>query len=675
MKFNYKSRKGFTLIELLVVIGILAVLAAIAIPSVAGLIDRANVSSDTTNSNEMTNALERFVSEYELYCQDIANGTLDIDNLDSAQGRVYNSTGILNRSDITSIESEDGFNGLRLNKDTKYPENYETSISIIQNYIKTSSSTFEPKQSDCHYFYSPECGIVICIDANASTVQKNNMVVSGKNAKGQSLTAETFWIDLTEESMFKATNVLYFSTFAKAVQAANNNAETGDATKSAAVASVSTNNDGKKIITLLKNANVSEPITLLGVYDVNLNNREISITSNVQLNSENFEGSIYDGKISKLNISDSVKNYTIVLTNSTTVLKNLNISSDGNSNDTIYTVKISGGTSNIENCNITTNNSSYTALNVHTSNNAVVNMQNGSCKANGYNKACNIYNSATVKTSNVTFNSTVVGYANNIYPYNIYQTSSSILTEVNDCTLIAFGPYSAMNIATFGGRTILSNSKCTSTTDFERQSYAYPIRAKNSEITINNCDIYAKSCFFSYTLYFYENTNVTINGGNYYSESTKSGASVYYVSADSHVGTINGGTFEVKKHVDSNMGATPLWLNANGTINVNGSTFKTNKTYVAILDGTANIKNATFISDEKGVAADENGILKMDNCRITSIGESIVSYNTAFISNMNILEAYTEDNGIIYLGKNTSVEKTSGTKNIDTTTHSNDEFK
>ena len=123
------------------------------------------------------------------------------------------------------------------------------------------------------------------------------------------------------------------------------------------------------------------------------------------------------------------------------------------------------------------------------------------------------------------------------------------------------------------------------------------------------------------------------------------------------------------------MGATPLWLNANGTINVNGSTFKTNKTYVAILDGTANIKNATFISDEKGVAVDENGILKMDNCHITSIGESIASYNTAFISNMNILEAYTEDNGIIYLGKNTSVEKTSGTKNIDTTTHSNDEFK
>ena len=104
MKLNLKSRKGFTLIELLIVIGILAVLAAIAIPSVAGLIDRANVSADKTNSNEMTNAIERFASEYELYCQDIASGALDEDNLDSAQGRVKNVIGVTTRAGIEGIE-------------------------------------------------------------------------------------------------------------------------------------------------------------------------------------------------------------------------------------------------------------------------------------------------------------------------------------------------------------------------------------------------------------------------------------------------------------------------------------------------------------------------------------------------------------------------------------------
>ena len=151
MKFNIKSKKGFTLIELLVVIGILAVLAAIAIPSVAGLIDRANVSADNTNANEMTNAIERFTSEYELYCQDIASGTLSINDLDSAQGRVYNVTGAKNRKDITDLESI-GLNGFKLNQDTKYPENIETLSAIVENYMKTSSSTFEPKQSDCNYY-------------------------------------------------------------------------------------------------------------------------------------------------------------------------------------------------------------------------------------------------------------------------------------------------------------------------------------------------------------------------------------------------------------------------------------------------------------------------------------------------------------------------------------------
>ena len=131
MKLNIKSKKGFTLIELLVVIGILAVLAAIAIPSVAGLIDRANVSADNTNANEMTNAMERFVSEYELFRQDIANGTFDVNNMDAAQGRVYNVTGADSIEDIRALESESGFNGIRIDLDNKYAQNHATANKVI----------------------------------------------------------------------------------------------------------------------------------------------------------------------------------------------------------------------------------------------------------------------------------------------------------------------------------------------------------------------------------------------------------------------------------------------------------------------------------------------------------------------------------------------------------------
>ena len=203
--FNIKSKKGFTLIELLVVIGILAVLAAIAIPSVAGLIDRANVSADNTNANEMTNAIERFASEYELYIQDIGSGALNPNDLDSAQGRVYNVTGATTRGDITAIEKAqsvkvaDVGDDVAIYRDTKYPVNNATLQKIVENYMKTSSSTFEPKQSDCNYYYSPDCGLVVCTETDkASTTDLNALVVSNKDAKGKELGPQTQWINITE---------------------------------------------------------------------------------------------------------------------------------------------------------------------------------------------------------------------------------------------------------------------------------------------------------------------------------------------------------------------------------------------------------------------------------------------------------------------------------------------
>ena len=199
---NMRSKLGFTLIELLVVIGILAVLLVIGIPSVAGLIDRANVSADATNANEMTNAIERFASEYELFKQDVANGTIDFGNMDAVQSRVYDVIKCYKKKDVASIEfginDIESVSGCGLDKNSKYPLDATTVALIMDNYIKGDTKTFDPKQSDNSYYYSPNCGTIICAKTGLDTPALNAYVKDGVDANGCPLDENTVWINLTE---------------------------------------------------------------------------------------------------------------------------------------------------------------------------------------------------------------------------------------------------------------------------------------------------------------------------------------------------------------------------------------------------------------------------------------------------------------------------------------------
>jgi hypothetical protein len=152
----------------------------------------------------MTNAMERFVSEYELYKQDIASGAIKDtngdgtpDNLDSAQSRVYNVTKAVTRTDIEKLESKEGFNGIRIDINNKYAQNHETAKAVMQNYMKTSGSTFEPKQSDMTYWYNTVTGYTIVAEKDIDTSTLYTKLPTQVKYVNNTPASINEWIDLS----------------------------------------------------------------------------------------------------------------------------------------------------------------------------------------------------------------------------------------------------------------------------------------------------------------------------------------------------------------------------------------------------------------------------------------------------------------------------------------------
>ena len=130
-----KNRKGFTIVELVIVIAVIAILAAVLIPTFSGVIGKANVSART---QEFTNAL-KVVLAGNAETGALADGTIFVSSNDSSPDffAYYNGNKLGDITEIsgllvpTAITGQTASNAVTVKKNTEDTGKPYTIQSVI----------------------------------------------------------------------------------------------------------------------------------------------------------------------------------------------------------------------------------------------------------------------------------------------------------------------------------------------------------------------------------------------------------------------------------------------------------------------------------------------------------------------------------------------------------------
>lgn len=153
MKLN-KKKKGFTLIELMAVIAIVAILAAVLVPTVSGYINRSKKTAVTTQVRNAINAVETYnvtastndqisdATELDSLVGSTTTGSTTVKNkLEAAELLVSKDIDKLKKMTYAQAKEvnlmSDAINKITLNSD-----------GTILSYVKSDGTTAEVKQAD-----------------------------------------------------------------------------------------------------------------------------------------------------------------------------------------------------------------------------------------------------------------------------------------------------------------------------------------------------------------------------------------------------------------------------------------------------------------------------------------------------------------------------------------------
>lgn len=105
MKKYLKNKKGFTLIELIVVIAILGILAAIAIPRLAGFTDKAKIADDTEYGNIVAHSVLTMVASGDFKYNGAADIVIKTDGTGAVTSVTGLQTGTINPATVADVNT------------------------------------------------------------------------------------------------------------------------------------------------------------------------------------------------------------------------------------------------------------------------------------------------------------------------------------------------------------------------------------------------------------------------------------------------------------------------------------------------------------------------------------------------------------------------------------------